>query len=133
MEASKLTRGWLKVEGEAVKVFVSKKRLRMLEPFVGGEWTVKAAARRANIKPNLMHDHVTKFVALSLVEVVRLEARCGRAVKHYRAVADGFERYIVRLALAPSPAPCLETRISRRPLTNGYINKLWTVESLFGP
>ena len=90
MEEPKLTRAWLRLEGEAVGVFTNEKRLRMLEPFVGNERTVKAAAQEAEVKLNLMHYHVLKFLELGLLEVVRLEKRRGRAVKHYRAVADGF-------------------------------------------
>ena len=90
MQEPKLNRAWLRVEGEAVGVFTNRKRLRMLEPFVGGECTVKAAAERANVPLNLMHYHAMKFLELGLLEVARLEARRGRAVKHYRAVADGF-------------------------------------------
>ena len=90
MEASKLTSGWLRVEGEAVKVFTSKKRLKMLESFVGGECTVKEAAVQTRVPLNLMHYHVMKFLELGLLEVTRFEKRRGRAVKHYRAVADGF-------------------------------------------
>ena len=90
MEEPKLTRAWLRLEGEAVGVFTNEKRLRMLEPFVGRECAVKEAAERANVPLNLMHYHVTKFLGLGLLEVVRLQRRRGRAVKHYRAVADGF-------------------------------------------
>ncbi|SMB83947.1 helix-turn-helix domain-containing protein [Deinococcus hopiensis] len=63
---------------------------RFIEPFLGRECTVQRAAVELRVTPNSVLYRVRRMVSLGLVEVVREEARAGRAVRIYRSVADRF-------------------------------------------
>ena len=64
--------------------------LRQLEPFLGEAKTVSEAAQETQQKANTVLARVKRFVTLGLLEVAFEEKRGGRAVKHYRSVADMF-------------------------------------------
>ena len=63
---------------------------RFLHPFIGRENTVAAAAQTLGCSLQTMHYRVKQLLAVGLLEVVRVQKRAGRAVKHYRAVSDAF-------------------------------------------
>jgi hypothetical protein len=62
----------------------------LLEQFWGRENTVAQAALSANMKSNSALYRVQRMLKMGLLEVVRIEARRGRAVAHYRVSADEF-------------------------------------------
>jgi hypothetical protein len=72
---------------------------RFLKPFLDHENTVGIAAKMAGITNVQMFRHVQQFLLLGLLEITRLEARAGKAIKHYRSVAPGF---FVPFELLPS-------------------------------
>lgn len=91
MQEEILPRGWRTVtDAGAAETITDPRRLRFLAPFVGRERTVAAVARELAVSPHRMLYQVRRLLRLGLIEVVREEARAGRAVRHYRAVADGF-------------------------------------------
>lgn len=91
MQHEILHRGWLTVtDPRAADTLTDPSKLRYLEPFVGRERTVAVVARELKVSPHRMLYQVRRLLRLSLIEVVREERRAGRAVRHYRAVADGF-------------------------------------------
>lgn len=63
---------------------------RVLVPFVGQERTVSRAAAELGMGVNALLVRVRRFVRLGLLVVMREVPRKGRAVKVYRAIADGF-------------------------------------------
>ena len=64
--------------------------LRQLEPFLGREVTVTAAAEALGERANTVLKRVQRFLDLGLLRVVREEPRAGRALKIYRTAADVF-------------------------------------------
>ncbi len=71
-------------------IFSDPRRRWLMLGLIGAEKTLSAVAREAGYSLNLVHHHVSRFLSLGLVEVTRLEARAGRPIKYYRAIADRF-------------------------------------------
>ncbi|WP_189093884.1 hypothetical protein [Deinococcus ruber] len=71
-------------------------------PFIGQERTVSDVASMLEVSPHRMLYQVRRLVRLELLEVVREVTRAGRAVRWYRAVADGF---FVPFALTDAQTP----------------------------
>src|SRR5699024_673962 len=63
---------------------------RYFYPFWGRPNTTARAARELDRPVNAVHYRVERFLAAGLLEVVRIEPRHGRPVKHYRSRADAF-------------------------------------------
>jgi hypothetical protein len=59
-----------------------------LLPFLGRVRSVSQAAMELDVKVNAMLYRVQKMLACGLLELDHLEARGGRPIQHYRAVAD---------------------------------------------
>ncbi|GGO38824.1 helix-turn-helix domain-containing protein [Deinococcus humi] len=79
------------VESAHAAIFLADPRQRrFLEPFLGRECTVQCAAEELRVTANSVLYRVRRMVALGLVEVIREEARAGRAIRIYRSVADRF-------------------------------------------
>ena len=64
--------------------------MRVLAEFTGRENTVSCAAAALGLSVTAAYKLLKRFEACGLVGVTRTEARAGRAVRHYRAVADAF-------------------------------------------
>lgn len=79
-----------------------------LHPFLGQETSVGEAARQVGVTVQVMHYWVGRLVALGLVQVTREEPRRGRAIKHYRAVADAFF-----VPFAATPVETLEALLTQ--------------------
>jgi hypothetical protein len=62
-----------------------------IKPFMRGNATVKAAAEEFGQLIQTMHYRVEQMVEAGLLEVVQLEQRRGRPIKHYRATAMTFQ------------------------------------------
>lgn len=75
---------------EAARVLVDSRALRYLEPLLGQERSVGQLALELGVDMSSALYRVRQFLRLGLVEQTRLEARRGRAVKYYGAVASGF-------------------------------------------
>jgi hypothetical protein len=79
------------VEDAAVaRVFADTRRRHLLLSLVGQERSLQELARAAGMAPNLAHYHVGRLHALGLIRIARRQARSGRPIKHYTAVADSF-------------------------------------------
>lgn len=63
---------------------------RVLAPFMKRERTIKEAASELGLSLNAMLYRVRRLEKLSLLRVTHEEARKGRAIRHYQAVAKGF-------------------------------------------
>ncbi len=82
---------WLELaDPEAVRVVTDPKARRYLEPLVGQERSAGQLAKHLGVDLSSALYRLKQFSRLGLVEQTRLEPRRGRAVRYYRAVADGF-------------------------------------------
>ena len=63
---------------------------RMFTPFIAAESSVSGAARCVGVSLRKMYSFVQKGLRLGLLETTRLEARKGRPIRFYRAVASEF-------------------------------------------
>lgn len=61
-----------------------------LKPFMRQPATVKAAAKQFKLPLQTMHYRVMQMLKAGLLEVVGVEARQGRPIKHYQATATAF-------------------------------------------
>jgi len=60
------------------------------KPFLARARTVSQAAEEVGCNLDTMLYRVTTFLEAGLLEVVRLEKRAGRPIKHYRSVHDAY-------------------------------------------
>jgi hypothetical protein len=77
-------------EARAVKVLLDSERRNALGAFMHGPCSVKQAADKLGWSLKTVHDRVRTLEALGLLRVSHLEARQGRPIKYYQAIADGF-------------------------------------------
>jgi hypothetical protein len=77
-------------EARAVKLLLDSERRNTLGAFMHGPCSVKQAAEKLGWSLKTVHDRVRTLETLGLLRVTHLEARQGRPIKHYAAVADGF-------------------------------------------
>jgi DNA-binding Lrp family transcriptional regulator len=77
-------------EARAVKLLLDNERRQVLGAFMHGPCSVKRAAEKLGWTLKTVHDRVRTLEALGLLRLAHLEARQGRPIKHYQAVADGF-------------------------------------------
>lgn len=63
----------------------------ILKPFMRQPTTVKAASEEFKLPLQTMHYRVLNMLRAGLLEVVGVEARRGRPIKHYRATATAFK------------------------------------------
>jgi hypothetical protein len=82
----------------AARILADPEVAVLLKPFMRGALTVKGAADQLGLSIQTMHYRVGQFEQAGLLEVVGLEARRGRPIKHYQATARGFS---VPLKLIP--------------------------------
>lgn len=62
-----------------------------LKPFMREPTTVKVAAEQFKLPLQTMHYRVLQMLQAGLLEVVGVEARQGRPIKHYQATATAFQ------------------------------------------
>ncbi len=77
-------------DSEAARFIADTKASRFLEPFMGQERTASGVAAELGVKVSSMLYRIRQLLDLKLLRVSRVEPRHGRALKYYRAVADGF-------------------------------------------
>jgi DNA-binding Lrp family transcriptional regulator len=77
-------------EARAVKLLLDNERRNALGAFMHGPCSVKQAAEKLGWSLKTVHDRVRTLETLGLVRVTHFEARQGRPIKHYQAIADGF-------------------------------------------
>jgi hypothetical protein len=91
MERIDSSRGWLRLgNADAVRFLADPKARHFLEPFLGRERSASEVAVELGVAVNSVLYRVQRMRALGLLEVVRVEPRRGRPIKHYRTVADAF-------------------------------------------
>ncbi len=74
----------------AAAVFGAATQARIVQTLIPAELSLSALSRVTQLQLSLLHYHIERFVKLGLVEVIRVERRAGRPVKHYRATARSF-------------------------------------------
>ena len=99
------------------------KLLAFLLPFLGRVSSVSQAAAELDIKVNTMLYRVQQMQDLGLLTLDHLEPRDGRAIRHYRAVAD--------VLFVPFTATLFETlqaqtQQGERTLHQGFVNAMLT-------
>jgi DNA-binding Lrp family transcriptional regulator len=77
-------------EARAVKLLLDSERRNTLGAFMHGPCSITQAAEKLGWSLKTVHDRVRTLEMLGLLRVTHLEARRGRPIKHYEAVADGF-------------------------------------------
>ncbi|MFC4453676.1 hypothetical protein [Deinococcus sonorensis] len=79
------------VSDSAAAAFLSDpRRQAYLSPFIDAEVTVSQVAHALSLPLGRAHYWTLRLLTLGLVRETRREARAGRAVRHYRAVASAF-------------------------------------------
>lgn len=81
----------------AIRILADADLAVYLKPFMRGPSTVKAAADEFRLPLQAMHYRVEQMVEAGLLEVVGLEGRRGRAIKHYQSTAQHFQIEIDRI------------------------------------
>ena len=83
--------GTLTIESsEAADLLTRTQIWETLAPFLTKECTLSEAAETLGIKLSTLSYRIGKLVRLGLLQVVREEARPGRAIKYYRSSASRF-------------------------------------------
>ena len=108
---------------EAAAVLGDPASLRLLAPFLGHERTLKGVATDLEVPLSTLYKRVTRFVSLGLVKITRETARNGRAIKHYRCVADAFfvPGHLVPARSADHAWPDYFHRMEKRGLEHSYL------------
>lgn len=75
---------------DLVKILMDTEQLQWLEPFFDHEIILSDYAHKHNVKMTTLLYRVNKWVEYGILEVVREEARNGKAIKVYKAVAKAF-------------------------------------------
>jgi hypothetical protein len=84
-------RNWLRLENTAAcELVADRARRRWIAPFIGQERSIGAAAELLQVNPTQMYKRVERLLKLGLLHVARTEARAGKPIRYYRAVADTF-------------------------------------------
>jgi DNA-binding MarR family transcriptional regulator len=91
-------------DAEAVKLLVHSEERRFLEPFLASEKSASEASAELGVKLDAMTYRIRSFEKAGLLVVTRKEARKGRAIKYYKAIAEGFQ-----VAFTDLPFEDLET------------------------
>ena len=90
---------WLTVEDpQAARLLTDPDSRRFLEPFIGRERTAGEAARELGVSVKRLLYRLRALLAAGLLVQSGVQARAGRAMKRYRASAEGF---VVPFALTP--------------------------------
>ncbi len=88
---SRTTQNWYRIEdAQACELLTDRALLRILAEFTGQENTINQAATSLEMTVSALYKIVKRFEGLNLIEITRTEARAGRAIRHYRTVADAF-------------------------------------------
>ncbi len=77
-------------DARTAAVFANRRRVRILLALAGRERSLGELAALTGERLSLLHHHVRALLAAGLVTVAREQARAGRPVRFYRAVADAF-------------------------------------------
>lgn len=80
----------LTADAAQARVLLDPLARRVLDPFFGGGASVGGAAAYLGVKANTLLRQVRRLVGLHLLEVVRVEARAGRAIKRYQVTSQQF-------------------------------------------
>lgn len=94
---------------ELADLLTRPESLEQIEPFVGRESSVAAAARRTGTRPNTMLARVKRWQRLGLLTATRRVPRRGRPVTLYRTAADAYF-----IPFDTTSAETLETGLAQR-------------------
>lgn len=91
MQGVNESKDYLRIEsGEVAQVLMDVSKQHLLAPFFAGEITVSKAAQQAGVTDLVMFRQVKRFERLGIVQVTKVEARQGRAIKYYQTTAKEF-------------------------------------------
>jgi hypothetical protein len=83
---------WFEVQTqEQARLLTDPVARQLLEPFIGFERTVTQAAQQIGCSVQRLLYRIEQFKQAGLLLETRQERRSGRPIRHYRAVADGFQ------------------------------------------
>jgi hypothetical protein len=74
----------------AAEFLVHADSFRFLEPFLARENTISGAVQHTGADHSSVLYRVKRMIELGLLEITDVQARAGRAIKHYRSSADEF-------------------------------------------
>lgn len=89
-------------------------RVRVLMLCAGQESSLSGLQKKLNVPLNTLHYHVRRLLDAGLLLVSRTEPRAGRAIRHYRSVAESFLVPQDHLPELPSEKRSSELRRSLR-------------------
>ena len=75
---------------EAADVLLHSETQRLLHPFFGKEKTAAVAAKELGMSTSRLLYQINKFVDLGLLQILREEARAGRASKVYSSTSESY-------------------------------------------
>jgi hypothetical protein len=102
--------------------FLTDPRLRpFVTAFLGRSASVSQVAAELNVKVNAMLYRAQQLRACGLLKIDHLESRAGRAVRHYRCVAD---RFFVPFSATPFETLEAQVRQSEALLHHGFAQAL---------
>ncbi len=87
---------------EMARLLLEQSTLKLLSPFVGRQRSASGAAQELGMPVNTLLYQIKRLLDAGLLEVAEERKRAGRAVKHYRAVAEAF---FVPYELTPLETP----------------------------
>jgi hypothetical protein len=91
MEVDAAPASWKLVDDPKVAAFLTQRHeLRLLEPFMGCETTIKAAAEQLGLTENTMFRKVKQLQHWGILEIARTQSRRGRPIHFYRCTAGEF-------------------------------------------
>lgn len=100
MKAESSTRRWTTVDDPRAAAFLAApEKAYFLYPFIGQERSVAEVAKHFGLATNTVAYRVQSLLRMGLLHETRSEARRGRAVRYYRAVADALYVPLRRTAL----------------------------------
>lgn len=111
--------------------FQNQLRCRLLLACAPGEKTLSQLEAEMGAPLPKLHYHAERLIAAGLLTVSRSEARAGRAVRYFRAVADRFYVPHAFLPQLPSDAWITELRQALRDESNrsGEVSLLYASDS----
>ncbi|MGL4609690.1 MAG: hypothetical protein ACRCYY_08400 [Trueperaceae bacterium] len=78
------------IDPKAAKALSQPATRQILAPFLERERSISEVAKELDINKNALLLNIRNLVELKLITITREEPRKGRAIKYYKAVAEGF-------------------------------------------
>lgn len=129
MEHQDSDRTWRRIDDpNAARLLIDVQQLSYLQPFMAQASSIGQAAEQLDVSNDDMYYRVKRMERLGILEVVREEARAGKAIKYYSVVAGG-----LFVPFAATPADTLETLLLgtdsafETNLAKGIVGSFWEI------